>query len=130
MAGVQWNLDFGIGRARVEKKEAEYNALVSTKRNAAMKIPIQVAKDYRELQEWKESAEAYQRATVASRKWVVSAMTSFDMGVGSADDMLNGIDKYGHNQEGYLEALYNYNMALAKLDYAVGLSERYAAPRK
>ena len=126
VAGVQWNLDFGIGRARVEKKEAEYNALVSTKRNAAMKIPIQVAKDYRELQEWKESAEAYQRATVASRKWVVSAMTSFDMGVGTADDMLTGIEKYGHNQEGYLQALFNYNMSLAQLDYAVGLSGRHS----
>jgi len=124
--GLQWNLDFGIGRARVEEKEAKYNALMSTKQNAEMSIPIQVAQDYRALQEWRKSAEAYHKAVIASRKWVVSAMTSFDMGVGNAADMLNGIEKYGHNQEGYLQALFNYNMSLARLDYAVGLSGRHS----
>jgi outer membrane protein len=121
IAGLKWNWDFGISRAQVEKMEAEYNTLVSTRHNAAMNIPIQVAKAYQELLEYEKSAEAYHKAAVASRKWVVSAMADFDMGVGTADDMLTGIEKYGHNQGGYIEALFNYNLSLAELEYAAGI---------
>jgi outer membrane protein TolC len=48
-------------------------------------------------------------------------MADFDMGVGTAYDMLNAIDKYGYNQGRYLEALFRYNLSLAELEYAVGM---------
>lgn len=121
VAGLKWNWDFGISRAQVEKMEAGYNTLMSTRQNAVMNIPIQVAKAYQEVLEYEKSAEAYHRAAVASRKWVVSAMADFDMGVGTAEDMLTGIEKYGHNQGGYVEALFNYNLSLAELEYAAGI---------
>jgi outer membrane protein len=121
VAGLKWNWDFGISRSQVEKMDAEYNTLVSTRQNAAVNIPIQVAKSYQELIEYEKSADAYHEATVASRKWVISAMADFDMGVGTASDMLTGIEKYGHNQGRYIEALFNYNLSLAELEYAAGI---------
>jgi len=35
--------------------------------------------------------------------------------------MLDAIDRYGKNQGEYLQALYSYHVALARLDYAIGL---------
>ena len=58
---------------------------------------------------------------IASRKWIVASLTSFDMGTGAADDLLRGIERYGQNQGRYLEALFNYNMSLAQLEYAIGV---------
>ena len=55
------------------------------------------------------------------RKWIVAALTSFDMGTGTADDLLRGIERYGQNRGRYLEALFNYTMSLAQLEYAVGV---------
>jgi len=124
VAGLKWNWDFGISRAQVEKMEAEYNSLVSARRNAVMNIPIQVAKSYQELVEYEKSAEAYHRAAVSSRRWVISAMADFDMGVGTANDLLIGIEKYGHSQGRYIEALFNYNLSLAELEYAAGIQSR------
>ncbi len=120
VAGMKWNWDFGISSARIEKSQAEYNTLVNMKNNAEMNIPIQVTQYYQELLEWKKSAETYHRAAIASRKWIVSAMTDFDMGVGNAQDMLTGIEKYGHNQGQYLQAVFNYKLSLAQLNYAAG----------
>ncbi len=120
VAGVKWNFDFGISKAKVGKEKAEYDKLLNTLATGKLNIPIQVAKSYQEISEWKASVEAYNRAAVASRKWVVSAMTSFDMGVGTADDMMKAIEKYGENQSKYVEALFNYHLAVAELEYAVG----------
>jgi len=120
VAGVKWNFDFGISKAKVDKERAEYGRLHYTKASAKLNIPIQVAQYYQEVKEWRVAAESYSKGATASRKWIVAALTNFDMGVGTADDMLRAIEKYGENQGKYLEALFNYNLSLARLEYAVG----------
>jgi outer membrane protein TolC len=120
IAGIKWHFDFGISKGKVEKEKAEYARLRYAKDSGKLNIPIQVAKSYQEVREWKVAVEAYNKAAIASRKWVVTALANFDMGVGTADDILRGIEKYGQNQGKYLEALFNYNLSLAQLEYAVG----------
>lgn len=120
VAGVKWNFDFGISKAKVDKEKAEYGRLTHTKASARLNIPIQVAQYYQEAKEWSVAVGSYKKGAIASRKWVVAALTNFDMGVGTADDMLRAIEKYGENQGKYLEALFNYNLSLARLEYAVG----------
>jgi outer membrane protein len=71
--------------------------------------------------EWEETVNSYQKAATASRKWIFSALADFDMGIGTAYDMLNAIDRYGHNQGKYLEALFRYNLSFAELEYAAGM---------
>jgi outer membrane protein len=120
VAGIKWNFDFGISRAKVDKERAEYDRLLHAKDTGRLNIPIQVAKSYQETREWKVAVDTYSKAASASRKWVIAALTSFDMGVGTADDMLRAIEKYGENQGKYLEALFNYNLSFAELEYATG----------
>jgi hypothetical protein len=86
-----------------------------------MNIPIQVVRSYQEHVEWREAANSFQQAATASRKWILTALSEFDMGVGTAYDMLNAIDKYGQNQGKYLEALLRSNLSLDELEYAVGM---------
>ena len=123
VGGVEWHFDFGIGRARVEKAQAEHDALLHTRALAYQSMPIQVAKDYEDARQWRVAVNAYREAASASRKWIVSSMSSFDMGTGTADDLLRGIERYGENHGKYLEALFNYNLSLAQLDYDTGASQ-------
>jgi outer membrane protein TolC len=121
VTGVNWHFDFGILKARVEKESAEYERLSHTKAKAELNIPIQVMKSYEDVKEYKTAAEAYETGAVASRKWIVAALTGFDMGAGTADDLLRAIERYGQNRGKYLEALFNYNLSLAQLEYAMGI---------
>lgn len=121
VAGAKWNLDFGISRAKVDKAKAEYQRLINTKAVAEMNIPIQVTKVYQDCLEALVSVNSYREAATASRKWVLTAMTDFDMGVGSADNMLRAIDMYGRNQGKYIESLYRYNLSRAELEYVTGM---------
>ncbi len=121
VAGAKWNLDFGITKAKIDKAKAEYNKLLNTKASAEMNIPIQVAKIYQDHVEASTAVNTYRDAAVATRKWVVTAMADFDMGVGTADDMLRAIERYGQNQGKYIEALFRYNLSLAELENAIGM---------
>jgi len=117
--GAEWRLDMGIGRARVRKEEANYRKLLHTKEYAEQNIPVEVAKYYQDVLEHKASYEAYAEGAAAARRWIVSSFTNFDMGVGTAKDMFDAIDRYGKNQGEYLLALYSYHVALARLDHAI-----------
>jgi len=119
-AGLQWHFDFGIQQARVDKERAEYGKLLNTKAYAEQNIPIQVANIYQEVLQYQTAMNAFDEAASASRKWVVVAFSNFDMGIGTAKRIFDAIEKYGQNRGRYLEALYNYNLALAQLEYAIG----------
>jgi len=121
VTGVNWHFDFGIMKGRIEKERAEYERLTHTKAVAQLNIPIQVVKSYQDVRQWRVAIDAYQKGASASRRWIIAALTSFDMGTGTADDLLRGIERYGQNQGRYLEALFNYNMSLAQLEYAMGV---------
>ncbi|MCE5243822.1 MAG: TolC family protein [Syntrophobacteraceae bacterium] len=116
--GAQWHFDLGIGKGKVNKALAEYQKLMHTKEYAEQNIPLEVAKYYQDAEDARISFESYKKSATASRKWVVAAFSNFDMGVGTARDMFDAIDRYGKNQGEYLLSLYNYHLALARLSHA------------
>jgi outer membrane protein len=120
VAGLRWNFDFGISNAKIAKEAAVYDKLRQTREAGRLNIPIQVAQHYQEIGEQKTAVAAYRQAASAARKWIVTALANFDMGVGTADDMLRAIEKYGENQGKYIESLYRYNLSIAELEYASG----------
>lgn len=121
-AGVKWHFDFGIQQSKVDKERAEYSRLLNTKASAEENIPIQVANVYQEVLQYATSVKAFDEAASASRKWVVVAFSNFDMGVGTAKRIFDAIEKYGQNRGNYIEALFNYNVGLAKLQYVIGMT--------
>jgi outer membrane protein TolC len=121
IGGLNWHFDFGIAKAKIEKEKAEYERLLHAKGTGRLNIPIEVVKYYEEVREWRVASDAYGKAAAASRKWIVAALSNFDMGIGTADDMLRGMEKYGENRGKYLEAVFGYNMSLAQLEYAAGV---------
>lgn len=120
VAGLNWQFDFGIKKARVSEARAQYQQMLYTRKKAEKYIPVQVAKAYEDIVEWKKSAKIYRTATAASRKWVVAAIADFDMGIGTAENLLRAVEKYGDNQGKYVQTLLNYHLAAAELQYATG----------
>ena len=119
-AGAQWHWDYGIGTGKLDKARAEYQKMRNTQEFAERNIPVEVIKYYQDAVEAYKSFTAYEQAAVGSRRWIVTAFSNFDLGIGTARDMLDAIDRYGKNQGEYLKALYSYHVALARLDYAIG----------
>ena len=118
--GAQWHFDLGIGKGKLDKARAEHQKMVQTKDYAEQNIPLEVTKYYQDVVDAQKSSENYRTAATASRKWIVSAFANFDLGVGTARDMFEAIDKYGKNQGEYLQSLYSYHVSNARLAYASG----------
>ena len=118
--GLRWKLDFGITQAKISQEQAQYDRLVSTKRFAEDNIPLQVRKFYDEGVEAASGLEATRTGYQSSKKWAVTAIANFDFGVGPAKEIFDSLQQYAKMRGAYFQSIYNYNLAVANLSYAVG----------
>jgi outer membrane protein TolC len=118
--GARWKLDFGITGAKVAGEQAQYDRLLSTKEFADANIPLQIKKFYLDLKEAENSVTASQSAYTSAKKWTVAALANFDFGIGPAKEIFDALQAYARMRAAYFQSIYNYKIARANLDYAVG----------
>lgn len=129
VVGVKWHFDFGITKAKLNQAKAELQKLQHQERTALMGIPVQVAQAYGKVQENYRASQGMGKAYVNARRWLVTAFSNFDMGLGQMEDIFKAFERYGVARGEYLMALFEYNKALAKLENATG-AYRLAKPEK
>jgi len=118
--GLKWSIDFGITRGKVLEAEAEYNKLLEKKRFADNAIPLEVKKAFFELREATRSIPETETGYKNAKKWLVSAVANFDLGLGEAKEIADAAVVYAQLKAGYLRSLYNQRIAFANLSYATG----------
>ncbi len=120
--GLKWNFDFGITKAKLNHARADRLKLERLRDYAAVGIPMQVEKSYRELVEAQKTIEATKKAYKSARKWMIGAVMNYDMGVGEAGDAGDAIVAYGQIKQAYIESVYNFNMSYANVMQTSGMS--------
>ena len=124
MVGAKWHFDFGILKAKIGQAKAELEQLQYQERTALMGIPVQVAKDYGDVQTNYKGSVGLEKAYVNARRWLVTTFSNFDMGLGNISDIFQAFERYGVFRGDYLMTLYQYNLAMAQLEKDTGAYRR------
>ena len=127
VVGLKWHLDFGITKAKIRQAQAELEQLQHNQKAAIMGIPVEVAQAYGKVQENYKGAVGMEKAYVNARRWLITAFSNFDMGLGKMEDIFQAFEKYGFFRGDYLMSLYQYNLAVSQLDKATGAYRRTLA---
>ena len=118
--GVQWKFNLGITAGKVDETRAELGQIQQKQALAEQGIPFQVQQAYLEMQQHQANIEATQKGFRSGRQWLVAAASNFDLGVGQGKDVADAVAAYAKLRAEYFQAVYNYNLGLAKLDHAAG----------
>jgi outer membrane protein TolC len=119
--GMRWSLNFGTTRLNVETAEAELAKLRVQERAARSGLPLEVRKAYAAVEEARDKMTIAREGRKAGRGLLVTAMSSFTLGVGDAEDLFTGLGLYAESAAGYYESIHDHNMALAELSRSVGV---------
>ncbi len=122
--GMRWSFDFGMIKGRIREAEAEYNKLVEKKRFADEAIPLQVRKAYLEYHEATKSIADTEVAVQSAKKWLVTAIANFDVGVGDAKDVGDAAAAYALSKANNLKSKFNQRMAIANIQYTTGVDQQ------
>jgi outer membrane protein len=118
--GVRWNYDLGITAAKVDEAAAKLGQVQQKHALAEQGIPFQVRQAHLELLQHRDNIEATRTGFRNARKWMVAAISNFDLGIGEGKDVADAVVAYAKLRASYLQSVYNYNLALVKLDHAAG----------
>jgi outer membrane protein TolC len=118
--GMKWHLDFGIIGAKVAAEQAQLNRLQNTNNYAEAFIPLQIRKAWLEMKEAEKVVTITQNAITSAKKWGAAALANFDFGIGNPKDVFDAAEIYGKMKADHYQAIYNYKLAKANLEYAVG----------
>lgn len=128
--GLKWKLDFGITGSKVSGEQAQLNRLESTKLYADNYIPLQVKKAWLEMQESKNNVSTTKNAFESAKKWGTAALANFDFGIGNPRDVFDAIGVYGKMKAAHFQSIYDFIIAKANLEYAIGENPLPQNPQK
>lgn len=120
VVGLRWHYDLGLTTGKVREAQARLGQVQQKHALAEMGIPFQVRQAHLELVQHEDNMAATRKGFRSGRKWMVAALSNFDLGVGEGKDVADAALAYATLRAGYFQAVYNYNLALVKLDHAAG----------
>ena len=118
--GLQWHYDLGITAGRVNEAEAKLGQVQQKHALAEVGIPFQVRQAHLEMTQHQDNIEVTRKGYGDSRKWLVAALSNFDLGIGEGKDVADAALMYAQQRAAHFEAIHSYNLALIKLDHAAG----------
>jgi outer membrane protein TolC len=118
--GLKYDTDFGIASGRVREAMAEVGKLEALQSHATEGIALQVQRAYGELMEARQNVAALDRAFENAKKWVVTALANFDLGIGETKDLADAVLAMAKTRADYFQAVFNYQMGIARLENAAG----------
>jgi outer membrane protein TolC len=102
----------------------QYDRLIANENFVEENIPPQIKKYHDVGVEAVSSMEATRGGYERSKTRAVTAMANFKFGVGPAREIFDALQQYAKMRRAHLQSVYNYNLALAHLSYAVGEGTR------
>jgi outer membrane protein TolC len=118
--GLMFNLDPAQAVARAKGAEALLGELDALARFAETGIPLRVRKAFGDLERCRREVELSDDGVRATKKWMVVAGAHYLTGIGEATDLLEGLIAYLSAKKSFYQALHDYHVSQAELDFAVG----------
>ena len=120
MVGLQWKWKSGVQPARVERAQAELDALVAKASLARQGIPYQVAEAHARLASLREEVEQLDGGSRSARRWMVSSYADFEAGFEEMSKLVDAFTAYVQTRSEYISAVNDYNVQRFKLDKISG----------
>jgi outer membrane protein TolC len=112
--------DFGMDYARVDEAEATLRRMRQQREALAQASLVEVDDAVAGLHEAGGRMEAWDRGRLAAKRWLIAVLQGMTLGLHEASDLTDALVAYFQNELNYLNAVYDYDMAWARLALTTG----------
>jgi outer membrane protein TolC len=116
----QWKLDFLPAVARIAFAEAQLQEVLAQSVQARTGVAAQVEEAYAEVIDWQKRLAAYRKAAGHAKNWLAQVQQAISAGTLEEDELLDPAKAYAEQRYNVLNAIMEYNLALAKLAKVTG----------
>jgi len=120
--GFRQNLNFWSIRKNLEKTKVQYRQAQDSKGAIETGIRLDVYNNYKDAQVSKATIEKTKDALQTSNEWLRQEQINYDLGLGEVKDLLDAVKTNLQLEADYRQKVFNYNLNMAKLYDASGMS--------
>jgi outer membrane protein TolC len=122
-AALRMQLDLGPKLARATRSTFEAAEIGYRRSEALGGIALEVRKAYGEMNEASQRMKAVQKGERAAKSWISAVAQNFAVGLAEARDLTDALVAFFNMRYRSLQAVFDYNGAVAALTRATGASE-------
>jgi outer membrane protein TolC len=122
-AALRMQLDLGPRISRATRTSAEAAEIGFRRAEALGGIQLEVRKAYGEMAEASERIKAVQKGEKAAKSWISAVAQNFAVGLAEARDLTDALVAFFNMRYRYLQAVFDYNVAVAALTRATGATD-------
>jgi outer membrane protein TolC len=122
-AALRMQLDLGPRLARATRTSAEAAEIGFRRSEALAGIQLEVRKAYGEMTEASARMKAVQKGQRAAKAWMAAVVQNFSLGLSETRDLTDALLAFFNMQYRYLQAVFDYNVAVASLTRVTGSTD-------
>lgn len=117
---LRYKFDFLPQSARLAQAEADLEEIRATERYALGGVGVEVEQAFREAADAELRLAAHGRAVALAKRWLVQVQQGIDVGTFEDKDIVDPAKEYAFKRFAQMTALFDYNVAVARLALATG----------
>lgn len=117
---TRWNLDFLPAYARLQQAEAQLEETRAIEQFALGGVGLEVQTAYAEVQEALVKEQAFAKAELYAKQWLIAVQQGIDIGTQESKDLVDPARQYATQRFAHLSAIMDLNVALSKLAQVTG----------
>ena len=118
--GVRQSLEWHLLAADVARARAEYRALEVRVPGAKEGIRLDVQRAYLDYRRADRDLQDARKSRQLARQWLREARDDFEFDPQTIGDLIAAFETWAHREQAYGEALYDFNLSVARLEKATG----------
>lgn len=120
---MQWPLDFVPGAFRLSKSKADLYMLQAQQETATGGIAVEVEMAYEDVIEAMDRMKVLKTGKKLGKGWIIAESQSLDAGLTKIKDFVDALTTYFEMYMLYYQAVYDFNVALARLRLVSGTDD-------
>lgn len=117
---LKGTLDYHTSLAKVRQARSELYKIDVQRDFAEDGVELEVKEAFLEVRNTRLDMERAEEAGKLSRQLLFLTQSNYDIGIGESQDLIDALSSFLQTRGQYFEAVFNYNVALAKLDLKTG----------
>jgi len=120
LIGVRQSFEWGMIRADVSKKKAAYRELKALETTGLQGLRLDLRRAYSKALETQGALVGARQTRKLSRQWLRQAQEAYEFDPDEVKELVNAFEKWALSEQNYYQHVFDYNLALAKLEKTAG----------
>jgi outer membrane protein len=118
--GIRQSFEWAMLRGELDQARAEYRELEEKERGASRGVRVDVKRAYSRFTIAETGLEVARERRKLTREWLRLAKEEQEFDPGQVKELVTAYEAWAQQERDYLEAIYTYNISLARLEKTAG----------